>query len=234
MTTQLEDVRHRITTACERAGRSSDDVTLVAVSKTFPLEAVEAAREAGLRDFGENRVQELTSKAERLPGRQEGGDIAWHMIGHLQRNKARDVVARADVLHSLDSPRLAREVNKRARNIGRIMPCFVQVNVAEDENKYGIAAEDTHDFLDSLVDYNGLRLEGLMTIVPHYEDPERARPHFRRLRELLHTYDAGAHTEGSLTHLSMGMTNDFEVAIEEGASYVRIGSAIFGARDYST
>ncbi len=229
---RVEQVRHRICRACERVGRRPGEVTLVAVSKMFPQEDVLAASEAGIEHFGENKAQEFTAKAARLPGKRLGGDVYWHMIGHLQRNKARDVVEHADVLHSLDCPRLAREVNKRAREAGRVMPCFVQVNVAEDENKFGIASEEAHDFLDSLVQHESLRLGGLMTIVPHYDDPEQARPHFRALSSLLETYDSSEHPEGALKHLSMGMTNDFEVAIEEGATHVRIGSALFGERDY--
>ena len=229
---RLRDVQTRIAAACERSGRHPDDITLVAVSKTFPLVDVEEAHAAGLTHFGENRAQELTDKAERLPGVGSGGSVQWHMVGHLQRNKARDVVENADVLHSLDSPRLAKEVNKRARKAGRVIPCFVQVNVAEDENKYGITPEKTHQYLDSVAKYDHLFVRGLMTIVPHYDDPEDARPHFRELRELLASYDPSRHADGALTELSMGMTNDFEVALEEGATYVRIGSAIFGARDY--
>ena len=233
ITARLRDVQARIAAACERSGRYPEDITLVAVSKTFPLADVEEAHAAGLVHFGENRAQELTSKAERLPGAHGGGGgVQWHMVGHLQRNKARDVVAHADVLHSLDSPRLAKEVNKRARKAGRVMPCFVQVNVAEDENKYGITPEKTHAYLDKVAKYDHLFVRGLMTIVPHYDDPEDARPHFRELRELLASYDRSRHPDGALTELSMGMTNDFQVALEEGATYIRIGSAIFGARDY--
>lgn len=230
LTDRVEEIRERIERACQRAGREPEEITLVAVSKTFPLEAIHEAMEAGLRDFGENRVQELDDKAAALPGEYLGGEVRWHMIGHLQRNKARDTVRTTDLFHGLDSPRLAREIDKRARKEGRVMPCLVQVNVADDENKYGFDPEATHPFLDELQQYESIRVEGLMTIVPHVDDPETVRPAFAQLRELAATYSGGENVD--LRTLSMGMTNDFEIAIEEGATMVRIGRALFGARNY--
>lgn len=229
---RLEAVRERIANACTRSGRHEEDVTLIGVTKTFPIEAVHAAREAGLRHFGENRVQELTAKIEELPSRYRGGDVDWHMIGHLQRNKARDVVEVADYFEALDSPRLAREINKRSRQVERVLPCLVQINVSGEQSKYGIEPEDAHDFLDGLAQYTSLRIEGLMTIASFVDDPEEVRSEFRLMRELFETYSAADNPVVEMACLSMGMSNDFEVAIEEGATQVRVGSAIFGERNY--
>ena len=228
---QLESVRERIARACGRAGRSPGEITLVGVTKTFPIEAVLAARENGLSDFGENRVQELVEKVEGVPSRIRGGDVTWHMIGHLQRNKAREVVDYADVFHALDSMRLAKELNKRAAHEGRVVPCLLQINVSREESKYGIAPGEARRFLDALASLDHLRIEGLMTIASFVEDPEHVRREFGRLRELSETYDSASNPQVDLKMLSMGMSNDFEVAIEEGATHIRIGSAIFGARD---
>lgn len=227
---RLADVRERMAAACARAGRPASDVTLVAVSKTFPLEAVKAAYAADVRHFGENRVQDLVEKAEAMPGRLGGGDVCWHMVGHLQRNKAKDVVAHADLFEALDSPRLAKELNKRAEADGRLVPCLVQVNVSGEKSKYGLGLDETSAFLDRLGAYDHLHVRGLMTLAAPTDDPEDVRPQFRLLRRLFETYNAGAGERAKMDVLSMGMSGDFEVAIEEGATHVRIGSAIFGPR----
>ena len=229
---RLETARERIEQACQRAGRSADEVKLVAVSKTFPLEAIEVACDLGLRAFGENRAGELSEKAEALPGEHLGGDVQWHMIGHLQRNKAKDVAEHADVFQALDSPRLAKELDKRCRREERVMPCLAQVNIAGQEQKYGLAPEETHAFLDGLAQYECLRVCGLMAMAKYTDDPETVRPSFRRMRELFETYDASANPRVQMDELSIGMSGDFEVAIEEGATQVRLGSALFGSRDY--
>ncbi len=223
---RLAAVRERIERACRQAGRSPDVVTLIGVSKTFPPAAVEAAAAAGLTDFGENKVQELVEKAGHLPGAVEGGGIRWHMIGHLQRNKAKAVVAHADLFHALDSLRLARVLDQQAAAAGRVLPCLVQVNVSGEATKAGVAPDETHAFLAALAELSHLRIRGLMTLAAPASDPERVRPQFRLLRRLLETCD----TCGDMTLLSMGMSGDFEVAITEGATHVRIGSAIFGPR----
>ena len=229
---RLEAVRERIAQACQRAGRSSDEVTLVGVSKTHPVEAIAAARAAGLRDFGENRVQELIEKAEVIHGAYQGGDIRWHMIGHLQRNKAKDVIACADLFHALDSPRLARELDKRAAAEGRVLPCLVQVNVSGEDSKFGLDPDRTRDMLRRLAEHEHLRIQGLMTLAEPTDDPEDVRPQFRLLRELFDTCDTATYPHLDMQMLSMGMSGDFEVAIEEGATHVRIGTAIFGSRGY--
>lgn len=230
ITERLEHVRERIARACERADRSPEEITLVAVTKTFPLEVVRAAQAVGLTDVAESRGRELRDKAREVPGQVEGGDVTWHMVGHCQTNKAKFVARHADVFHALDSPRLADELDKRARKNDRVLPCFVQVNVSEEESKYGVPADEAYAFLDQLADYEHLRIQGLMTLATLVDDPEAVRPEFRRLRELAERYDDENHPTVTLKDLSMGMSNDFEVAVEEGATHLRLGTALFGPR----
>lgn len=228
---RLDVVREKIERACGRSGRRSSDVTLIGVTKTFPIRTVELAVEAGLTHLAENRVQDLVEKAAAVPGMLAGGRVHWYMIGHLQRNKAKDVVDYADYFHALDSPRLAKELNKRAHQEDRIVPCLVQVNVSAEESKYGLAPDDVYGFLDRLEPYEHLQVNGLMTIASFVDDPERVRMEFRQLRRIFEAYDAGSNPRVAMRHLSMGMSGDYEVAIEEGATHVRIGSAIFGVRE---
>lgn len=229
---RLNEVRERIEQACQRAGRSAEAVTLVAVTKTFPLEVVEVGHDLGLRHFGENRARELRDKAKQHPGHFNGGDLDWHMIGHLQRNKAKFVARHADYFECLDSPRLAEELNDRAAKNDRVMPCLVQVNITGQDRKYGIAPDEVHDYLDALAGHEHLQVEGLMAMASFVDDPEDVRGEFRRMRELFETYDASGNPQVTMQELSIGMSNDFEVAIEEGSTMVRLGSAIFGPRDY--
>lgn len=228
---RLEGVRERIEQACARSGRSAGDVTLIGVTKTFPIETVEAAVKAGVTHLAENRVQELVEKAGVLPGLIRGGSVSWYMIGHLQRNKAKDVIDYADYFHALDSLRLAKELNKRAALEDRIVPCLVQVNASNEESKYGVAPSSTHSFLDGLSRFEHIRVEGLMTIASFVDDPVQVRPQFSHLRRIFETYDSNRNERVAMKYLSMGMSGDFEVAIEEGATHVRIGSAIFGVRE---
>lgn len=225
-------VRERIEQACQRVGRDAEDVTVVGVTKTFPLEMVAAGYEAGLRRFGENRARELRDKARQHPGRFNGGDLQWHMIGHLQRNKAKFVARHADVFQCLDSPRLAEALDKRAAKNDRVLPCLVQVNISGADQKYGLVPEETHAYLDHLAAYEHLSVEGLMAMASFVDDPEDVRPQFRRMRELFETYDARRNPRVAMETLSLGMSNDFEVAIEEGSTMVRLGSALFGPREY--
>lgn len=227
---RIEAVKERIERACQRVGRSSNEVSLIGVTKTFSPAVVEAAVEAGLRHFGENRVQELVEKAEMVPGRLRGGEITWHMVGHLQRNKAKDVVEYADTFHALDSARLAKELNRRASQAGRTIPCFVQANVSHESQKFGVDPRDVHSFLDVLASFEHLQIVGLMAIATFTENPEDVRSEFRHLRELSETYPGNRTSRVIPGRLSMGMSGDFEVAIEEGATEVRVGSAIFGMR----
>lgn len=220
---RLAEVRERIARAAESADRDPETVRLVAVSKLHPAEAIREAYEAGQRDFGENYAQELVHKAEALadlPG------IRWHMIGHLQSNKARIVAPHAAMVHTIDSPKLASELGRRASALGRTLEVLVEVNVASDPNKSGCHPDDLEPILDAIAAQPGLRARGLMTIPPFTEDPEGARPFFASLRELRDAHGGTAR----LPDLSMGMTHDVEVAIREGASLVRVGTAIFGER----
>lgn len=179
-------------------------------------------------DFGENRVQELVPKTSEIPGKVEGGTLCWHMIGHLQRNKAKDIVRCTDLFHGLDSLRLAEELDRRAEQAGRVMPCLVQVNVSGEETKAGVAPEETQALLRELAGLRHIRLRGLMTVAEPVDDPEQVRPQFRLLRTLFEEHSEKGGPDWAC--LSMGMSDDFEVAIEEGATLVRIGSAIFGRR----
>jgi pyridoxal phosphate enzyme (YggS family) len=226
---RYERIRSRIERACDHAGRSSDDVVLVAVSKTFPLARIKALSDFGHRDFGENKVQEMREKIDQLPGRKGGGDLVWHAIGHLQRNKARIAVPRADVFHALDSVRLAEELELRCGMAEETMDCLVQVNVSGEESKFGLDPTQLASFLENVAPLERLRITGLMTLAAPAPDPEMIRPQFKLLRQLR---DKLQPKYPALTRLSMGMSGDFEVAIQEGATHVRIGSAIFGSRTY--
>lgn len=227
---RVAHIRARIAQACARAGRPPAEVTLVAVTKTYSVETIRAAVAAGLRDFGENRVQELVEKATAVPGEAAGGAVHWHLIGPLQRNKARDAARYADTFHALDSLRLAEALDGRAEAEGRVLPCLVQVNVSGEGTKSGVAPEEAHAFLDRLAPLAHLRAVGLMTLAAPAGTAERleavVRPQFRRLRRLAETYPGAP-----LRLLSMGMSGDYEVAVEEGATHVRVGSALFGARE---
>lgn len=228
---RLADVRERIAQASERAGRSNDP-TIVGVSKTFPLEAVEAGLSAGLVHFGENRARQLRDKAQERSGAFRGGDLVWRMIGHLQTNKAKFVARHADWFDALDSPRLAEELDKRAAKNDRVLPCLVQVNITGEEQKYGLDPAETHDYLDRCEQYAHLTIKGLMAMASFVDDPEEVRDEFRRMRTLFETYDDTNNSQVEMKELSIGMSNDFEVAVEEGSTMVRLGSAIFGPRDY--
>lgn len=228
---RLRSVRERIAQACERAGRSTEP-TIVGISKTFPLRAVDSGKAAGLVHFGENRARQLRDKAEAEPGAFKGGNVTWHMVGHLQTNKAKFVARHADWFDALDSPRLAKELNKRAAKNDRVLPCLVQVNISRQERKYGLDPEETHDYLDHCAQYNNLAIKGLMAMASFVDDPEDVRDEFREMRTLFETYNASGNERVEMEELSIGMSNDFEVAVEEGSTAVRLGSAIFGPRDY--
>ena len=214
---QLTRVRERMAAACRRAGRSPDEMTLVGVSKGVPAQRVAEAYAAGLQDMGENRVQEAAAKIEALAA--QGVRPRWHLVGHLQTNKAKTVTGLFAILHSVDSVRLAQALSRRAREP---LPILLEVNVAQEASKFGFTPQEVASSLRSIVDLPNLDVRGLMTIAPQTDQPESVRPVFQRLREL--------RDELGLRELSMGMTNDFEVAIEEGATMVRVGRAIFGER----
>jgi len=213
----VERVREAIARACGRAGRSPDDVLLVAVSKTVEAEQIRLAVAAGIPALGENRVQEAREKIETL-----GHPVPWHLIGSLQTNKAKEAARLFDWIHSVDRVELARELSRRARALDRTLDILIQVNLGEEPQKAGVAPGELKALLDAMTGLESLRIRGLMAIPPAVETPEAARRFFRRLREL--------RDGAGLEHLSMGMSADFEVAIEEGATLVRVGTAIFGPR----
>ncbi|MCY4160012.1 MAG: YggS family pyridoxal phosphate-dependent enzyme [Bacteroidetes bacterium] len=223
MTNQIIDrlyrVREAISSACRRAGRSEAEIKLIAVTKTWPPEVVRAALEAGLTDFGENKVQELVAKAPLFSSQN------WHMIGHLQRNKARQVITHAKEFHALDSIRLARALNQYAEEAGKVLSCFIQVNVSAEESKFGLLPDDVGDFLAKLDEYSFIHPAGLMTLAS--PDSRKVREEFRLLRSIRSKY-----VDLAGPGLSMGMSGDYEVAIEEGATHIRVGSALFGPRSY--
>jgi pyridoxal phosphate enzyme (YggS family) len=219
---RLKRVQERIEAAAIRSGRPASAVTLVAVSKTMPAEAIREAVAAGVRILGENRVQEAREKIARLPGLAE-----WHLIGHLQTNKAKLAVSLFSRVHSLDSIRLAGELDRYAEEAGKRLPCFVEVNVGEEAQKSGADEGEVRALLAETSRLSHIRIDGLMIVPPFVPDPEAVRPFFRRLRLLR---DQLVQEGFPLTELSMGMTHDFEVAIEEGATLVRIGTALFGSR----
>ena len=221
------NILKKISHAAMRAGRSPDEVKLIAVTKTVGIETIKEAIDAGLRIFGENRVQEAQKKISDLKFEISNSNIEWHLIGHLQKNKAKYAVQLFDLIHTVDSIELAEELNKQAEKIGKIQRVLVQVKLSEEETKHGISEKGLLPVIERIKSLNNLKLEGLMTMPPFFEDPEKARPYFRRLREIR---DNAERNGFNLPELSMGMSNDFEVAIEEGATMVRIGTAIFGER----
>lgn len=226
--TNVEAVSEEIAKACERAGRRKEDVTLIAVSKTKPLEALQEAYGVGVRDFGENKVQELQDKIPNMPE-----DVRWHMIGHLQRNKVKYVVGKVFLIHSVDSLRLAEEISREAVKQGVTVKILIEVNMAEEESKFGTAAEGAALLAEQAAGLPGIRVEGLMTIAPFTEDPEENRQYFAKLRQLSVDIERKNIDNVSMKVLSMGMTGDYVVAVEEGATCVRVGTGIFGQRDHS-
>jgi len=219
LSARLADVRGRLQRAALKAGRDSNDILVVAVTKTHGPEIAAEAFQAGLRDFGENRVQEAEKKIEALRGKLTGH--RWHLIGHLQTNKAKKAAALFDVIQSIDSLRLADIVNNECEKLNRSLECLLEVKTSPEPAKQGLLPDEAGAFFDRLSDFPRLRVNGLMTVAPYSDNPEEARPYFRRLRDL---------AAGRFPVLSMGMSGDFEVAVEEGATMVRLGTVLFGAR----
>ncbi len=223
----LEYVESQIREACERSGRLREEVTLIAVSKTKPVSVLKEAYDLGVRVFGENKVQELADKYEELPK-----DIRWHMIGHLQRNKVKYIIDKVELIHSVDSLRLAETIEKEAAKHNITANILIEVNVAKEESKFGLMPEELDEFVSEVAKFPHIQVQGLMTIAPFVDDPEENRGIFQRLRKL--SVDIAEKNVDNITMciLSMGMTNDYTVAVEEGAAMVRVGTGIFGARDY--
>ena len=224
----LVQVQENIRKACENAGRDISEVTLIAVSKTKPVPMLAAVYEEGIREFGENKVQELTEKYEELPQ-----DIHWHMIGHLQRNKVKYIVDKACLIHSVDSLRLAEEISQQAVKKQLEVNILVEVNIAREESKFGISKEEAIALVSEIAKLPGLHIKGLMTIAPFVENPEENRMYFRKMKELSVDITTKNIDNVHMDILSMGMTGDYMVAIEEGATMVRVGTGIFGERNYN-
>lgn len=223
----LAHVEENIKKACEKAGRDRSEVTLIAVSKTKPISMLQEIYDENIRHFGENKVQELCNKIEQMPK-----DIHWHMIGHLQRNKVKYIVGKVDLIHSVDTYRLAEEINIQAKKKNVIVPILVEVNIAEEESKFGISKEDAMLLVEEISHLENVRIKGLMTIAPYVENPEDNRQYFQKIKQLSVDITNKNIDNVAMEILSMGMTGDYMVAIEEGATMVRVGTGIFGERNY--
>ena len=223
----LQEVERKIQEACKRANRAREDVTLIAVSKTKPVSMLQEVYDLGIRDFGENKVQELSDKYPQMPS-----DMTWHMIGHLQRNKVKQVIDKAALIHSVDSIRLAEAIESEAAKKEIVVNILLEVNVAEEDSKFGLKVEEVLPAVEQIATFPHVRIKGLMTIAPFVENPEENRTVFARLQKLSVDIAEKNIDNVSVGILSMGMTNDYQVAIEEGATMIRVGTGIFGERDY--
>ena len=223
----LNAVEQAVAAACRRAGRKREEVTLIAVSKTKPLPDLKEAYESGARDFGENKVQELTDKIPSLPA-----DIRWHMIGHLQRNKVKYIVGKVSMIHSVDSLHLAEEISRQGVKQNVTVDILVEVNVAGEESKYGVTMEEAPALVEQIAALPNIHVRGLMTIAPFTEIPEENRIFFQKLKQLSIDIEQKSIDNVSMSVLSMGMTGDYCTAIEEGSTCVRVGTGIFGERIY--
>jgi pyridoxal phosphate enzyme (YggS family) len=221
----LHIVRDKVSQAALKVGRNPEDIQIIAVTKTVDIPQMEEAIAAGITAVGENRVQEITKKYPLLKEK-----VDWHLIGHLQTNKVKYIIDKVKIIHSLDRFTLVKEISKRAQQQGIVMPVLVQVNVAEEESKFGLKVEEVIPFLKDIVGIKGLKILGLMTMAPFVEDAEEVRYVFRDLRNLAEKITKQAIPGVEMKHLSMGMTNDYEVAVEEGATLIRVGTGIFGQR----
>lgn len=224
----IKSIREKIDNAAQKAGRDPKDVLLLAVSKTVDVPRIKAAVAEGLDELGENHVQEIMEKFEPM-----GPDVKWHMIGHLQTNKVKYIIDKVKLIHSVESLKLAEEINKQAKKRGLVMDILVEINMAKEESKYGIMPEDTPAFIESLSSLENIRVRGLMTVAPNVENGEENRVYFRNMKKLLVDINAKNINNINMDVLSMGMTGDYITAVEEGATIVRVGTGIFGKRNYN-
>ena len=222
----LAEVKEKMAAACKRTDPVAD-TKLIAVSKTKPVDLIMEAYDAGIRDFGENKVQELTSKYDEMPK-----DIRWHLIGHLQTNKVKYIVGKVFLIHSVDSLKLAKEISKEAVKRSTTCDILLEVNVADEESKFGLSCTEVPSVAEEIAKLPGIKIKGLMTVAPFVDDPEENRPVFRKLKQLSVDITSKNIDNVSMEVLSMGMSGDYEVAIEEGATYIRVGTSIFGERNY--
>lgn len=224
----IEKVRQNIEAACKKSGRNPEEITLIAVSKTKPYTDIEEALPSGILDYGENKVQELSEKYDILPK-----DIRWHMIGHLQRNKVKYLVGKVSLIHSVDSLRLANQIETEFAKKDMIANVLIEVNMAEEESKFGVSAGDTLELVKAMSILPHLRIQGLMTIAPYTDNPETNREYFSKMKKLSVDIREKNIDNVNMNVLSMGMTGDYQVAIEEGATMIRVGTGIFGERNYN-
>lgn len=224
----IENIRKNIDTACKRSGRDPKDVLLLAVSKTVDVDRIKVAVDCGLNSLGENRVQEIMEKYEPM-----GENVKWHLIGHLQTNKVKYIIDKVELIHSVESIKLAEEINKQAKKHNLVMDVLVEVNMADEESKFGVKPEETEGFIRELALMDNIRVRGLMTVAPNVENGEENRVYFRNMKQLLVDINAKNINNINMDILSMGMTGDYETAVEEGATIVRVGTGIFGKRDYT-
>ena len=224
----LAQVQTNINESCNKINRDPNEVTLIAVSKTKPVEMLKEAYDAGARVFGENKVQEIVDKYDQMPA-----DVQWHMIGHLQRNKVKYIVDKVAMIHSVDSLRLAETIEKEAEKKNVVVPILIEVNVAKEESKFGLKPEEVLPFIEQIVGFSHIQVKGLMTIAPYVENAEENREIFRELKKLSVDIAAKNINNVTMSVLSMGMTGDYMVAVQEGATMVRVGTGIFGARNYA-
>ena len=225
----LQQVNANIEKACAAVGRAPSEITLVTVSKTKPVSMLQEAYDAGARVFGENKVQEIMDKYDQLPS-----DIQWHMIGHLQRNKVKYIIDKVAMIHSVDSLRLAQTIEQEAAKKELVMPILLEVNVAEEDTKFGLKVEEVLPLLEQISSFSHIQVKGLMTIAPFVENPEENREVFRTLKKLSVDISAKNINNVTMSVLSMGMTGDYQVAVQEGSTMVRVGTGIFGERNYAT
>lgn len=223
----INQIQKRIEAAAQRSGRKKEDILLLAVSKTIDVERIKEAVACGLKDLGENKVQEILEKYEPM-----GEEVKWHLIGHLQTNKVKYIIDKVKLIHSVESLKLAEEISKRAKKANKVMDILIEVNMAAEESKFGVAPEDTLSLIQKIALLDNICIRGLMTVAPFVENSEENRECFRRMKQLSVDINAEKIDNVYMDILSMGMSNDFEVAIEEGATIVRVGTSIFGRRIY--
>lgn len=224
----IEEINERINAACKRADRNRDDVTLIGVTKTIDEDIINASLTHGITHIGENKVQEVTRKYEQI-----NKGVKWHLIGHLQSNKVKYIIDKVDLIHSVDSVKLAKEINKRAGQHNKVMEVLIQINIADEDSKFGVAVDDVQVLLKEISTMEHIKVVGLMNIAPFYGDVELARKDFKVMKNIFDTIETATFDNVEMNYLSMGMTGDFEVAVEEGANLLRVGTGIYGARDYS-
>ena len=225
ITANIASVRMKAARALAGTGRSIDDITVIAVTKTVDTYRIQQAVDSGITDLGENRVQELNQKYGLI-----GGSVRWHLIGTLQRNKVKYIIDKAALIHSLDNLKLAQEINRQAARINRVMPVLIQVNIGREASKSGVYPENIDELIDGLAELGNIRVQGLMAIPPNLPDNEQIRPYFIAMRDIFQRLGQNGYPHIEMKYLSMGMTHDFEIALQEGANIIRIGTGIFGTR----